>query len=560
MNFNKKVLLIGLLTVATQVQCYAQSLPDTLVKKVDSLFQQWSGKGSPGCAIGIIKDGHVIYAKGYGQANLEYGIANTPETIYHLASVSKQFTAWSILLLAQQGKIRLDDDIRKYLPWFPDLKQKITIQNLLNHTSGIRDQLQLLAIAGTRINDVITQEQVLKVLGQQRSLNFMPGEAYAYSNSNYTLLAEIVRAVTGRSLRQFTDSALFKPLGMSHTHFRDDYSEIEANRAYSYDRKDSAHFANSMVNYSTVGSTNLQSNIDDMSKWVMNLCQPKIGNRQTVAMLTKPGVLNNGEVIDYACGMITGTYNGWRQYWHNGSDAGFRTNVLVFPELNMGFLVFSNLGDIDAHSKTYELADLFVKNKSAPQPAKDSLDAVLKDPGPWKKYTGYYLDENGQEWNFGMKNGILYYNSFEKRNFLLHGSGGNFSFLTAPELKLRLSADATGTHIKLDAPTLDSYLTKDKKDTSKSHQSDAFLKSYTGIYYNAELDCKYGIALKQHHLVLMNNKYDDTPLNLVSPEHLTNNYWWIRHLTIVRNGQKQITAFDVDAGRGVRHLQFNKIN
>jgi CubicO group peptidase (beta-lactamase class C family) len=151
-------------------------------------------------------------------ANLEYGIPITPETIFHMASVSKQFTAYSIVLLAKQGKLQLDDDIHKYLSWFPDLKEKITIHNLLNHTSGIRDQWQLLAISGTRLDDVITQEHIIKILSRQKALNFKPGEQYSYSNSNFTLLAEIVKSITGQSLRKFTDSAIFKPLGMNNTH------------------------------------------------------------------------------------------------------------------------------------------------------------------------------------------------------------------------------------------------------------------------------------------------------------------------------------------------------
>src|SRR5882762_3288440 len=204
----------------------AQGVPDSIGKKIDDLFSYLNKPNSPGCAIGIVRNDSLIYAKGYGMANLEYSIPISPETIFHMASVSKQFTAYSIVLLARQGKLNLDDDIHKYLPWFPDLKEKITIRHLLNHTSGIRDQWQLLAIAGTRLDDVITQDQIIKILSKQQALNFKPGEEYSYSNSGFTMLAEIVRAVSGKSLRKFTDSAVFKPLGMNNTHFHDDYTEI----------------------------------------------------------------------------------------------------------------------------------------------------------------------------------------------------------------------------------------------------------------------------------------------------------------------------------------------
>ncbi|HEY4155840.1 MAG TPA: serine hydrolase domain-containing protein, partial [Puia sp.] len=164
----------------------AQSLPDATRHKIDALFKYWDNYNSPGCAIGIIRNDSLIYARGYGMANLEYGIRIEPETIFHMASVSKQFTAYSIVLLAEKDKLNLDDDIHKYLPWFPDLKVKISIRNLLNHVSGIRDQWNLLAISGTRLDDVITQDQIIKVLSRQQALNFNPGEQYSYSNSGFT--------------------------------------------------------------------------------------------------------------------------------------------------------------------------------------------------------------------------------------------------------------------------------------------------------------------------------------------------------------------------------------
>ncbi|MEP7319802.1 MAG: serine hydrolase domain-containing protein, partial [Panacibacter sp.] len=204
-----KITAIILFSLITITKVSAQTLPDSITKKIDSLFIKWNMFVSPGCSIGIVRNDSLIYAKGYGIANLEYTIPIQPQTIFHMASVSKQFTAWSIVLLARQGKLQLDDDIHKYLPWFPDVKEKITILDLLNHTSGIRDQWQLLAISGTRLDDVITQDQIVKILGKQQALNFKPGDKYSYSNSGFTMLAEIVKSVTGQSLRKFTDSAIF---------------------------------------------------------------------------------------------------------------------------------------------------------------------------------------------------------------------------------------------------------------------------------------------------------------------------------------------------------------
>src|ERR1044072_428042 len=259
----RSLILFLISNFAIAASTFAQSLPDSTITKINKLFSVWDNKNSPGCAVMVVRNDSILFAKGYGMANLEYNIPIEPSTIFHMASVSKQFTAFSIVLLAKQGKLQLDDDIRKYLSWFPDLKEKITIRNLLHHTSGIRDQWQLLAMSGTRLDDVITQEHIIKILSKQQALNFKPGDKYSYSNSGFTMLAEIVKSVTGQTLRHFTDSAIFKPLGMNGTHFHDDYTEIVKNRSYSYERVDSTHFTNDILSYSNAGATSLFTNIDD---------------------------------------------------------------------------------------------------------------------------------------------------------------------------------------------------------------------------------------------------------------------------------------------------------
>jgi len=289
-----------------------------------------------------VRNDSLLFSKGYGMANLEYGIPITPQTIFHIASVSKQFTAYSILLLERQGKLSLEDDIHKYLNWFPDLKEKITIRSLLNHTSGIRDQWELLAIAGTRLDDVIMQDQIIKILAKQQALNFKPGTDWSYSNSGFTLLAEIVRSVSGQTLRQFADSAIFNPLGMNNTHFHDDYTEIVPNRSYSYFAPKKDHYVNAVLSYSNVGATSLFTNIDDMSKWIMNFYDPAVGDQKEIQELTEPALVNGEKVRNYAKGIVADSIYGQQRYQHGGGDAGYRTFISVFPAQKMGFIVFSN--------------------------------------------------------------------------------------------------------------------------------------------------------------------------------------------------------------------------
>ena len=556
-----KTILNFLIATLFSLNMFSQSIPDSIVKKIDSLFTQWNTPNSPGCAVGIIRNDSLVFTKGYGMANLEYAIANEPSTLFHMASVSKQFAGYAIVQLARQGKLTLDDDIHIWLPWFPDLKEKITVRHLLNHTSGIRDQWQLLAISGTRLDDVITQEHIIKILTKQKAMNFKPGDQYSYSNSGYTMLAEIVKAVSGRTLRQFTDSSIFKPLDMHQTHFHDDYTEIEKGRSYSYDRKDSNHFSNAVLSYSVSGATSLFSNINDMSKWLMNFYTHKVGDQKDIDMLTQKGKLNNGKELSYALGIGNDTWRGWRQYSHSGGDAGYRTYVTVFPDLKMGFIVFSNLGDFNPGQKAYALAELFIKDTSskkeeAKKDLRDSAAAVLKDTLSVKKFLGHYISDDGLPFSFTLKNQQLHYQIYDESNFLIKEQKDSFSFPQAPEVKFIFNQITKDTTVNIITPDQVYHLKKYTKDTSQSIE---ILKKYTGTYYCPELDTKYGIVLNEKQLFLTNSKYNDAKITLVGKDHLLNDNWWINHLLITRDTKKNITGFEVNSGR-IMHLKFNKIN
>ncbi|MBK8282600.1 MAG: serine hydrolase [Saprospiraceae bacterium] len=219
MSLKTTKLLFFISSLVFSISVFSQSLPDSIIKRIDNLYTKWNSSTSPGCAVGIIRNDSLIFAKGYGIANIENEIPITAKTIFYMASVSKQFTGYCIVLLARQGKLKLDEDIHVYLPWAPDFGKIITVRNLLNHTRGIRDDIHLSAISGIGYEGMLTQDLALNIIKRQRSLNFSPGEKYSYSNSNYVLLSEIVKAVSGKSFRSFADSSIFKPLRMLDTHF-----------------------------------------------------------------------------------------------------------------------------------------------------------------------------------------------------------------------------------------------------------------------------------------------------------------------------------------------------
>jgi len=547
--------------VAPILSSYSQAIPGSVANKIDSLFERWNKPTSPGCVIGIVRNDSLIFANGYGSANLEYEIPNTPNSVYHIASISKQFTAYAIVLLVKEGKLKLDDEVKTYLPWFPDFPEKITIHQLLLHTSGIRDQWQLLSIAGTRLDDVITQEHILKIISAQQELNARPGEMYNYCNSGYTLLAEIVKVITGKSLRAYTDSVIFKPLGMVSTHFHDNYKEIEKNRAYSYDRLDDTQFSNSILSYSNSGATSLFTNVNDLSKWVMNFYNPKVGNEDDLKTLTTRGKLNNGYELNYGLGVVVDKYKGWKQISHSGGDAGYRTYLTVLPELKMGFYIFSNLSDFYQIAKLYEVIELFVREKESshlpisPDTLNSSL-ATLKDSPAIQNFSGHYISDDGLLFYFGIRDRTLFINSYLKNNFLVPEGADTYSLLSSRETKFIFKLSGKDTLVEIRYPNRIRYL---QKYTKGEMYPDEVLKRYAGTYYSPELDCSYTIQWRDRQLYLTHSKYLDSKLTLIGPDHIQTERWWMNHLVVLRDEKDQLVGFEINSGR-VMHLQFNKLN
>lgn len=289
--------------------------------RIDSLFLHFTDDGSPGASIGVVQHGELIYAKGFGLANVEYQIPNTPQTIFHMASVSKQFTAFAMVLLQDEGKLTLDDEVRTHIPELPDFGEKITIRHLIHHTSGLRDQWNLLAMAGWRLDDVITVDHIMKLVTRQQALNFSPGEQYLYCNTGYTLMAEIVRRVTGQSYGEWMQETVFGPLGMDNTLFYEDHEQIVPDRAYSYYQSPDG-LKKSVLSYANAGATSLFTTVEDMAKWAANFRDPVVGSRAIMDTMAQKGMLTNGDTIDYAFGQMVMDYRGVQRIGHGGADAG----------------------------------------------------------------------------------------------------------------------------------------------------------------------------------------------------------------------------------------------
>lgn len=557
----KDTLALLILILVNTKTVISQALPDSLTKRIDNLFSEWNTPNSPGCAIGIIRNDSLVYAKGYGMADIEHAIPITPATIFYMCSVSKQFTGYSIVLLARQGKIKLDEDIHTYISWAPDFGEKITVRNLLNHTSGIRDDISLAAISGLGYDGMLTQDLALNILKRQRSLNFPPGQKYSYSNSNYVLLSEIVKTVSGKSFRTFSDSAIFKPLGMEHSRFQDNYTELIQNRAFSYEPLDSNHFSNDFQNVYTLGDGGLFTNINDMSKWVANFYNPIAGDLKDINQLTENGKLDNGKKIDYALGINVDKYRGWQQFQHGGGLAGYRTFISVFPDLKIGFLVFSNVGNFDPYAKTHDLANLFISDTTKPgiknKPEnKDSSLAILKNPQHFNIYVGDYISEDGVQFNFSITNQKMYWNCYGQSSLLRKEAKDTFSVFTNPDIKFVFEQSPKKSSIVNQYWPYNNRVLK--KYVSGSLLTDKELRLYTGIYYSPELECQFGISLKDHHLFLTSNKYENRQLTMVGNDNIIDKNGGLGHITILRDIDKKIIGFEVNSG-AIMHLKFNKV-
>lgn len=405
--------------------CAATALlaQDERAKRVDEIFQDWNKAGTPGAAVAVIQGGKVVLERGYGAAHLEYDVAITPLTVFHVASVSKQFTAMAVVLLEQDGKLSVEDDVHKYLTELPEYGHKITIRNLLQHTSGIRDQWQTLALAGWRLDDVITQKQILRMLFHQKELNFPPGTRHMYSNGGYTLAAEIVARVSGKPFPQFCEERIFRPLGMAHTHFHDDHRHIVRDRAYSYAKVKDGYEAEPL-NYANVGATSLFTTPTDLVRWLDNFREPKVGGRAAVERLQEQAVLADGKKIGYALGVVVGQYRGLKTISHGGGDAGYRSYVVWFPELELGVAVVSNLASFNPGPIANKVAAVFAGEKMSAEAVNPKLAAEVgmgggtvsqgliavaePEEADLAQYSGvYWSEELETQYTLGVKGGKL---------------------------------------------------------------------------------------------------------------------------------------------------------
>lgn len=516
-------------------------IPDSLSKKVDAIFAEYDHTNSPGCAVAILKDGKIIYKRGYGMSNMEYNIAISPTSIFHIASISKQFTAAAIVRLSLEGKLSLNDDIRKYIPEVPDFGHPITFNNLIHHTSGIRDQWSLQRLAGWRPDDLITEKDILDMLTRQKALNFLPGEEYLYCNTGFTLAAIAVKRITGVSLREYADSVFFKPLGMTNTHFHSDHAEITPNRTSAYSKDDKGIWKISIPVFDNYGATSLFTTVEDLAKWDENFYTKKAGGEAFINLMQATGELNNKTPQTYAAGLVVSNYKGYKTVGHSGADAGYRSNMIRFPDEHFSVVILANLAGINPSLLSYKVADLFLKDKGIPKPTFKTDNNIVKG------WAGDYFEMSTQSLlKLSLKNEKL---SSGTTDFIATGNGT----FNVPNSSSTLTFTGDSARAQLDLFTEGAGRSTYQKVT-KMVLPAVNLEEYKGIFYSAELDTKYEVFIKDSSLQVKRPRYDDVKVEPLLKDIFTGNLI----IRFQRNKKDKIEGFYLSAGR-VRNLYFERL-
>jgi CubicO group peptidase (beta-lactamase class C family) len=541
------------LSVAT-CQAQAPNGGTSLNQQVDQVFAQFDKPTSPGCALAVIKDGQTVYKRGYGVADLDHDILIKPDTVFHVASVSKQFTALAIMLLAKQGKLSLDDEVQKYITELRKFDAPLTIRHLLHHTSGLRDQWELLIMSGWRLSeDVVRDDDVLDLVARMKALNFAPGERYLYSNTGYTLAAQIVKRVSGQSLREFTEANIFKPLGMTRTFFRDDHLVIVKQQAYAYQTAPGNTFRLSVPNYDTVGASSLLTTVEDLARWDQNFYDQKIGGAEVIAQMETPGKLNSGLPMGYGLGLAVGTYKGLRVIEHSGADAGYRSQLMRFPDQRFSVACLCNLGNTNPSQLSRKVADLYLAAQLKPEAPNAAASEFKLSEKELAGYAGPYWAASSEELGrMEVREGKLFFafdgnnaelTPLDKERFRLGGFNGEVTFANAGEGARQLVLTSPGRK-----PLVFSAL-------RPFIPTAAQLAEYAGGYYSEELDVVYKLIVKDGKLLMTRRKYG--PL---APQPVAQDVFTVPgtgSLRFTRDAQNRVTGLIFSRGR-IKNFRFDK--
>jgi CubicO group peptidase (beta-lactamase class C family) len=463
--------------------------------------------------------------------------------------------------LEEQGLLLVEDDVRKYIPELPDYGAIIQIQHLIHHTSGLRDFLELNGIAGHYSDELITPEDALSLICQQRELNFIPGEQYLYSNSGYFLLSQIVERVSGKTMRQFAKEKIFDPLGMVNTHFHDDRTEPVKNRAIGYHLDPKNGYRINVPGLESVGSGGIYSTVEDLALWDRNFYHNKLGqgNQKLMERILEPGVLNDGEVLDYAFGLTVMDYKGLRKVSHSGGYGGYSAEFTRFPDHALTVICLSNNSTLSAPTMALKVVDIFLQEylKSEEETASiDNVEAVELDEKILARNAGYYVSDRGETvLKLVMREGKLGLEFRDAFFQLTPVSATHFWLLNAPlraEVKFEVDGNDEIARVDFKRGKEPEALHKMKIRSISGEEIDRI----TGTYYSEELDTKARIYQEEDRVFLKIGYHTGELIAIQGARFIIEGDALSRSIVTVAS-DTDLIYFDLNSGR-VRNLRFQK--
>ncbi|MEE8154342.1 MAG: serine hydrolase domain-containing protein [Phycisphaerales bacterium] len=567
----------GSVPAATSERPAAESLASQQAAQVDDLFTDLDSPDSPGCAVAVIKQGEVIYERCFGMANLEYGIPFTSKTVTNLASASKQFTAVAVFMLAQDGKLFLDEDIRKHLPEMPEYEQSITVRQLIHHTSGIRDYVPLVQYAGTEIqHNYISNQRIFDLITRQRDLNFTPGTAHRYSNSGYFLLGLIVERVSGQPLAEFAKERIFQPLGMNSTRYLDSRGEIIPNRATGYAGTNGS-FQRLLVGGHAFGAGGVFSSVEDLLLWDRNFYEPTVGDRALLRKMTTPLRFPNGEAGEYAGGLYVAAYKGLKVIEHSGGAAGYKAQLMRFPQQQFSIIVLANRTDFRMTDTCYRIADVYLQDyyretngvvaphdqaESAASAVRDAMAPVMVDEAALRRLVGLYSNPSTSDvFRICLVDGklvaaYLIYDKFElsplsETRFLIVGTETQVIEFDRPDAGMPRSLTYRG------APDDEGLVCKRFLEATPET-----IEQMVGAYFSPELNAVYRFTMSEGILAVRSARQTlnaslakPSPLEQLTSTSFTDGDSRIYRFSVSEDGTVATMSADFRAAKGLRFFR-----
>lgn len=545
--------------------------PKDLETRVDSIFMATFDRNSPGAAVAITLNGELLLAKGYGLANIEHKAPITPNSRFHLVSGSKQFTAYAILKLEQQGLLSLEDEIHKYLPELQDFGAPITIKHLLTHTSGIRQQTTLESMVGFWDGQILAHGRALELIFAHQELNFEPGSKFRYSDSGYTLLAEIIKRVTESPFDSWMQVNVFEPVGMNSTLIVNKYDKIVPDRAEPYNSDRNGYVRDIGGLWYFYGGIGVYASALDLTRWLRYLASPSPKDSALVAKMEQKAILNNGETIPWGLGLIINEGVGGRtKIWHGGDAPGYHAWLGRYPSEGLEIVVLTNLDSFQPDHAADAIAALFVPEHTPatkiPDPVKSEFDPSILDEliGQYETtpYPIWYVSEFWKIWKEGDR---LFFSPGVGAQFALRPiSDATFQVQDQP-LTISFQRDDSGEYNKLSLTGSDGDQTAERISGGSFAFHINSAEELEGMYYSPELKTTYEILILdgklcvRHHWPQINRRWRDFSVQAIGADYFISEMGFFKLVRFVRNSKGAISGLRVSSNsRRVENLWFEK--